>query len=72
MKKAKARKVIKMQNDKPQVIYGMPIIVTKDSEAASRLSKTWVYRPGAIWLLPSDAILLMPTEYEKPDKDAEK
>jgi hypothetical protein len=41
-----------------KIIDFMPVVLTKDVEFINQWAKTWKIKPGAIMVLPEDAILI--------------
>ena len=47
---------------KIQIEYNIPIIATRDGEWVKNMFKSIKAVPGAVWLLPDDAVLIFPPE----------
>lgn len=50
------------------ILYDYPIILTKDKDALQRLGRT-VFEPGALVLLPQDAVLIIKPEIKVTEID---
>lgn len=54
-----------------KIINQWPIILIKQSDNANALRKTWTAKPGAVWVLPDESIILVPpapTDNKSKDK----
>lgn len=57
-------------SNEPTILYGLPIVAVPVGTDVSRFVDTWKATPGAIWILPEGAVLIMPPPQEV-NQDAE-